>query len=153
MNSNITKFLKWKDNWKQKDSIGVLDYISYNFHPDDILIISELLFPKIIEIDGCLLLSFNYDANIYKEIKMKVNNETIYIEKNINRIRIYDVFSNCSESISEDSFIKIGELLKFSWEIHLKNKFKDKFFKINLINEINEYGPIIEFYQVNPDIQ
>jgi len=47
----IDKYIKWKDRWSKKDNIDIYQYISFNIHPDDILIIGKLLFPETIEID------------------------------------------------------------------------------------------------------
>ena len=52
----IDKYIKWKDRWSNKENIDIYQYISFNIHPDDILIIGKLLFPETIEIEDCIFL-------------------------------------------------------------------------------------------------
>ena len=46
----ISKYIEWKNKWSKKDNIDLYQYISYNIHPDYILIIGKLILPDTIEI-------------------------------------------------------------------------------------------------------
>ncbi len=145
--NNIKKFIDWKNKWASKESLGLIDYISYNIHPEDIIIIGNLFLPELIEIDDLIFLTINFDTEIYDTLKLKNNLNGEEIEKNINRIHLYDIFANCKDSVDESTFNKVGELLRQSWSNYLNNKFPQKKFNIQLIMNEYEYGPILVIHQ------
>jgi len=69
----IDKYIKWKDRWSNKENIDIYQYISFNIHPDDILIIGKLLFPETIEIEDCIFLKDNFDDFLYEFIQFSWN--------------------------------------------------------------------------------
>lgn len=103
----IGKYIEWKNRWSQKDNIDIYQYISFNIHPDDILIIGKLLFPEIIEIENCILLKDNYDYFLYENLKKKYNNSS-EIEFEINKLYLYDLFAHCTDITDDKLFKNIG---------------------------------------------
>ena len=126
----IDKYIKWKDRWSKKDNIDIYQYISFNIHPDDILIIGKLLFPEIIEIEDCIFLKDNFDDFLYKNLKKK----------------LYDLFAHCADTIDDKLFRKIGEFIQFSWNIYFKHKFPNKNIVIEYISNPYNYGDVLSFY-------
>lgn len=147
--NKIKKFTDWKNSWISKESLGLIDYISYNIHPEDVIIIGNLFLPELFEIDDFIFLSINFDSDIYNNLKLNNNYKKEEIEKNINRIHLYDIFANCTDSVDESIFNKVGELLRLSWLNHLKNKFPYRKINVELIIDDNEYGPVLVIYQPN----
>jgi hypothetical protein len=141
----IGKYIEWKNRWSQKDNIDIYQYISFNIHPDDILIIGKLLFPEIIEIENCILLKDNYDYFLYENLKKKYNNSS-EIEFEINKLYLYDLFAHCTDITDDKLFKNIGEFLQFSWSIYFKHKFPNKNIIIECISNTHNYGDILSFY-------
>lgn len=142
---NIKKFDAWRERWGDKDSITLWQYVNFNVHPEDILILGSLMFPNFIEIDGCVLLSSNYDEDVFKEMQLNYDNQMI--EKNINHVRIYDVFANCVDDVDDLVFERIGKLLQFSWSGYLRQKFPDRKIIVTYLNDEQEYSPTLSVYQ------
>ena len=141
----ISKYIEWKNKWSKKDNIDLYQYISFNIHPDDILIIGKLLFTETIEIENYILLKENYNYFLYESLKKRYNNSR-EIESEINKIYLYDLFAHCTDVIDDKLFKNIGELIQFSWDIYFKYKFPNKNIVIERISNIYNYGDILSFY-------
>ena len=141
----IGKYIEWKNRWSKKDNIDLYQYISFNIHPDDILIIGKLLLPETIEIENSILLKENYNYFLYESLKKKYNNSK-EIESEINKIYLYDLFAHCTDIIDDKLFKNIGEFIQFSWDIYFKYKFPNKNIVIERISNIYNYGDILSFY-------
>jgi hypothetical protein len=145
--NEIKKFKDWKNSWTNKDSLGLIDYISFNIHPDDMLIIYNLFSPEFIEVEDCIFISFNYDFQSYTNLSLNTKYNKKEIEKTINRIHIYDIFSNCEDLVDEIIFENIGKSLQKLWSNKLKSIYPNRELFVDLIIDSNEYGPIITIYQ------
>ena len=141
----IGKYIEWKNKWYKKDNIDLYQYISFNIHPDDILIIGKLLFPETIEIENSILLKENYNYFLYESLKKRYNNSK-EIESEINKIYLYDLFAHCTDVIDDKLFKNIGQFIQFSWDIYFKYKFPNKNIVIERISNIYNYGDILSFY-------
>lgn len=142
----ISKYSNWKDRWDNQKAISILDYISFNIHPDDVIIISRLLFPKFIEIKNCILYSEKYDQNNFEDWCRELNNDSVAIEKVINHIHMYDLFAHTNETIKDSSFKEIGKLLQFSWALYLRSEFPSKRIIVDYFDNEKDYGPTITVY-------
>ena len=143
---NIDKYISWKNKWLDQASIDLFQYISFNMHPDDILIAGKLLFPDIMQVDNCILLKTNYCEEVYESIKTKYDNNHQKIEYEINRIHLYDIFDHCVDNVSDASFKEIAGLLQFSWKIYFKEILPNKRVVVEHIDNQIEYGNILTFY-------
>ena len=130
----ISKYIEWKNKWSKKDNIDLYQYISFNIHPDDILIIGKLLFPETIEIENSILLKENYNYFLYESLKKRYNNSR-EIESEINKIYLYDLFAHCTDDIDDKLFKNIGRF-----------KSINNFIVIERISNIYNYGDILSFY-------
>jgi len=143
--SDIKKYEKWRGAWENKESMTLLEYISFNIDPEDVLIIGSLFLPKFIEIDECILLADNYEEGVYRELCLKFDNQSI--EKEINCIHIYDVFANCTSNVEDAVFERVGKLLQGSWLNYLSAEFPSKQITVDYITNEKTYGPVLRIYQ------
>ena len=143
--TNIMRFDIWREKWKNKDAMNLQQYISFNVHPEDVLIIGSLMIPNFVEVENCIFLVDNFDEKLFKQLKINHNNE--YVEKNINQIHVYDLFDNCRDKVDDNTFERLGKLLKISWSSYLLYLFPKRNIIVDLIINESEYGPIITVYQ------
>ena len=146
---NIKKFNSWKNNWDNPSSLGLLNYISFNIHPDDVLILGNLFFPNFIEFDNSIFYSEHFNLNGYNEWRQKLNNDSIAIEKVINHVHVYDIFTNCTDQIDDATFKNIGKLLQLSWSMYLNKVFPDKQIIVMYSDDESEYGPTLTVHQAS----
>ncbi|MCT4582194.1 MAG: hypothetical protein N4A35_12350 [Flavobacteriales bacterium] len=141
----IERFNKWKNNWEKSDLISLSDYISHNIYPEEILIISSLIFPSVIKVNECVFFSDNYDEKVYKTLSSNLNNAEV--EKQINRMHIYDVFAHCTEEVDDSVFEKVGRFLQMAWSNYFCMKYPNKKIIVDYYNDDESYGPVLTVYQ------
>jgi hypothetical protein len=144
--NNIKKYSIWKNKWEDQSAINLQQYVSFNIHPDDVLIVGKLFFPDIIEVNECVFLMDNYDKNVYQKIRTQYRDDNKLIERTINHIYIYDYFANCKDNIDNTTFEYVGNVLRFSWQIYFSKVFPEKEFVVEYNNDEQEYGPTLTFY-------
>jgi hypothetical protein len=141
---NNKRFLAWKNKWSDPNGMDEFEYISYNVHPEDFLITKEMLFPRIIEFDGGIFLHKYFSLELYQS--MLPRNKTD-IEKDLNALKVFELFEGCVDSISEETFEEIGKLIEQAWTYYFKSKFPGKNILVELIIDESNYGPIVRFFQ------
>ena len=142
---SIRKFKEWKNSWSNQDSFGIFEYVSYNVHPDDVLIISNLFFPQFIEYEGGIFFKEKFDIEIYNQAALTYNKKDI--ERTMNSIHVYDIFAY-TDNVDEDTYVNVGNLLKLVWSNHLSREYPNRHFKVDLIISEQEYGPILRIFQI-----
>lgn len=147
MEDSIGKFNNWKNQWGDPSQIGIMDYINFNIHPEDVLILGYLFFPKFIEFDGCVFFQDHFSEENYFSWKERLGNDRVAIEKVINHVHVYDVFANFTTKLEDSIFERIGRLLQLSWSIYLRREFPHKRIIVDYSNDENDYGPIVYVYQ------
>jgi hypothetical protein len=147
MELSIKKFNDWKDEWQDASKINVFDYISSKIHPDDVLILSSLFFPKIIEVNDSIFLEINYNLETYSLWKKELGEDRISLEKMINHVHLYDIFAQCTDDVDNSVFVNIGKTLQYSWINHFKQILPKKEIIVDYINDESEYGPTLYVFQ------
>lgn len=145
--TEIKKFQSWKNKCGDPDDMTIMDYISFNFHPEDLLILSHLLFPEFIEFDGCLLWKDHFNEKGYIEWMNHLNNDRRRVKKVINHLYIYDLFGGLKETVDDKTFEQVGKLLQRSWKLHLSNRFPNKKITVEYSHTDEDYGPLIVVFQ------
>ncbi|MFT3676818.1 MAG: hypothetical protein QM781_13075 [Chitinophagaceae bacterium] len=142
------RFEDWKEKWEDSSSIELKDYISFNIHPEDVLILSSLFFPSMIEVDSCIFFKSHYNPDSYLIWKNKFNNDSKAIERMVNHVHIYDVFDHCSDTISESIFEEVARLLQKSWIYYFRSLYPDKQINVEYVSGDMDYGPTLYVYQM-----
>lgn len=113
------------------------------------LSVASVLFPEIVEVDGCIFISEFYNGN-YDSLKKQFNGERKEIEKFVNSWSIGDFFLLArDESLNDDTiFDEFSNLLKYCWSKWLKQHFPEKNIIVELGDSIaGESGLTITVYQ------
>ncbi len=144
-----TRYRKWESGWGDKSGLDYFSYISDVCNPEDALIFCGLLFPAFIERAGGVFLDGRFDQENFAQWSERLNGNVYEVERLINHVHVYDVFSGCSEDVADSVFEKLSEVIGFCWEVALKNKFPHKKFKVEVSNSDQDYGPVVTFFQVS----
>ncbi|MBL1181578.1 MAG: hypothetical protein HND27_10775 [Bacteroidetes bacterium] len=147
MDLSIKKLNDWKSKWQNVSNVNIFDYISANIHPEDVLILSSLFFPKVIEVNGAIFLEKNYKPETYSLWVEKYGDDILTLEKMINHVHLYDIFAHCTDDIDDSVFENVGKTLQYSWEIYFKYMFPNKEIVVKYTNNENEYGPTLFVFQ------
>lgn len=139
----ISRFEKWRKQWGNPKDFYPSSYISQQIHPDDILILSGLLYPECIEVEGCIFMAERFNEGTYRQLKVEYGGNTQALEYFFNHTHMYDVFDQSTESISDAVYENVARLLQYSWSVHLQNQFPDKDIVVEFYPD--DYGPTICF--------
>jgi len=145
--NHLNKYQDWKSSLDSSADLNIWDYIDYNIHPEDVLILSELFFPKFIEIDDCIFFEFRFDENTYQTWRLNFGNDRRAIEAMINHVHIYDIFSHCEPDIEDSVFDRLAQVLQNAWSMYFQKVFPDKKIEIEYVSGEQDYGPTLYIYQ------
>ncbi|MFT3675207.1 MAG: hypothetical protein QM781_04845 [Chitinophagaceae bacterium] len=141
------RFEEWKGQWADPSKMELSDYISFNLHPEDFLIFSSLLFPELIEVDGCVFFKTHYNPDSYSRWKKALYEDRSAIEKMINHVHVYDLFDHRSGNVSESVFDEVGKLLQTSWSCYFRFKYPEWQIAVEYSNSDQDYGPTLYVYR------
>lgn len=113
------------------------------------LSVASVLFPEIIEIDGCLFISEFYNGN-YESLKKRFNGSRKEIELFVNSWSVGDFFLLASdESLNDDVILdEFSSLLKYCWSTWFLQHFPERNIVVELGDSIaGESGLTITVYQ------
>jgi hypothetical protein len=143
----LKRYLDWKNSWSDPSKITELDYIGQNLHPEDVLILQNLLFPDFIKVGDCIFLPFCFDEEFFSSLNP--GRRPSEIEKMINSVKLFDLFAHAPADFSEEGFEQLGKMLQKSWKCSLKSQFPEHSFEVELLISDQNYGPILYVYQVD----
>lgn len=145
---NVTRYLQWKAQWSDKDSIDVFSYISFNLHPEDVLVASEIFFYDFVEFENCVFIESKFSEENYYHWKKKLVSK-IAVEKVINHIHVYDLFANCTDEVDESVFVDIGKRIRKILQLLLQSQYPNKNIIVEYLNDDSTYGSTVRFYQAD----
>lgn len=114
------------------------------------LSVASVLFPEIVEENGCIFISEFYNGN-YDSLHEQFEGDRYKIERYVNSWSVGDFFLlSRDESVDNDEiFDEFCKLLKYCWSVRFNELFPDKKIVVEIGNAIaGESGITITAYQV-----
>lgn len=114
------------------------------------LAIAAVLFPSIVEVNGCYFISEFYNGNI-ETLEQEFNYDKEKIEKHVNSWSLVDFFLlSRDESLDNDKlFSEFCKIISFFWELRFKELFPNYKFNVEIIeNYMGESDKVITVYRV-----
>lgn len=142
----LEKYESWREQWENPSGLNLFSYLRSECHPEDTLVVSKLLLPDILCVDDGVFLELSFNESTYLSLRKKGECTSI-IEKSMNHTLLYDMYDGCPGNVSDEVFVRLSALLKYSWGLILRDRFPEKKFAIFVENNIDDYGPSITFCQ------
>ncbi|MEK4978176.1 hypothetical protein [Bacillus sp. FSL K6-6540] len=111
--------------------------------------VASVLWPEIVEVNDYIFISEFYNNNI-ENLEVQFNKNRKQIEQFVNSWSLYDFFFlSVNESINNEKILmEFGNILKFFWELRLKELYKEREVVVEIGNNImGENGMTITMYQ------
>ncbi|ETT62523.1 hypothetical protein MHI43_13100 [Paenibacillus sp. FSL H8-0457] len=111
--------------------------------------VASVLWPEIVEVNDYIFISEFYNNNI-ENLEVQFNKNRKQIEQFVNSWSLYDFFFlSVNESINNEKILmEFGNILKFFWELRLKELYKEREVVVEIGNNImGENGMTITLYQ------
>lgn len=136
--SLITDYSLWEN--ANKNNWNIASYLNQFYDVNTALAFSKFFFPDFLEKEGCIILSFRYDENSFKEWYKEFDGNIPSIERYCNIYDVADYFHiNASINETDDLYQKVidelASVIKKSWEINCKILFPDRKMIVEILRE------------------
>ncbi len=123
-----------KKNW------DIAEYLNLKYDINAAVSFSKLYFPDFIEKEGCVILAFRYNEDIYNQWKLKFNGNKSEIERMCNFYEVNDYFDfTKNEYNSAEHYEKylqqLSCALRTSWQINLNLLYPNRKFIVEVFEE------------------
>ncbi len=143
LNINLSVLKEYNDfESLNKENWDITSYLNLNYDMNAALAFSKLYFPDFIEKDGCILLAFRYNEQVFKDWFVHFEGNVKLIESICNSYEVMDYFINnrlVNESLEDynKTLDEFAKALKNSWEINCQLLFPDKRIVVDIYEEYN----------------
>ena len=144
----LSRYESWKSHWAEKSTVDIFSYVSEICSPEDVMLFCRLLFPDFVVRDDAVFLESRYDAAIFDVWLEQLNGDVNAVERVMNQIHLYDVFSGTASDVGDVIFEQLADIFAVSWRLVLRDKFPEKKFSVEVSNTEQDYGPTIIFFQI-----
>ncbi|MFF3950525.1 hypothetical protein ACFYYN_37815 [Streptomyces sp. NPDC001902] len=130
-----------------EDFGGSVDYVDYVKGNGDIAVLlafSDILFPRFVEVDDCVLWERAYEESNYAVWRQRLSGEARKIEATLNRLHVWAIVE--SRDVDEDrrALDFIAECAAKAWRATLTADFPDRSFDVKVVDSPD--GPVVTFY-------
>lgn len=133
----LPEFKRWHQHWDFKPDL--LSYIQSEVSITSTILISELMFPDLVIVRDCLLLSMKYDSSNFEEWWEKTGGEPQSVEGVLNHVHMWDLFDPVDE-IEERGLEALAHRIAQSWKLHAEHEFPNRAITVDVTDD---YGPTI----------
>lgn len=142
------KYFKWKNACGEPQTITPADYVSFNIHPEDALLLFEVFSGEFVEHDGYIFRQ-SLGSDTPNKVNLWLDKGLSYTEtqKVLNHVHVYDLFANCTDQVGEQVFVELAKKVCELWQFKLAKQYPDIEFIVKCSNTDADYGPTVVFYQ------
>lgn len=120
---------------------GLLDTVAHWVGLNQSLVAAQFLWPTFVEVQGCVLLPWEYSEASFERWWTEFSGDSRQIERTINHLHLWDVFS--AETSPADSLVHLGKVLATAWSAALVDQHPGRKFTVHFTNEADDYGPTL----------
>jgi len=146
--SNLVKYEEWRSSWGDQSQVDIFSYVSFFCGPEDVLLFCRVLFPDFVVDRGGVFLSRSFEMDNASSWFETLLGDVRAVERLLNHTHMYDIFSSCSQGVSDEIFLQLADAVAVSWRLVLRDKFPEKNFSVEVSNTEQDYGPTVTFYQI-----
>jgi hypothetical protein len=108
--------------------------------PETAAELARLLHPDLIEVRGCVLLPWAYEAANFEGWWERLNGDRARIEGVLNHLHLWDVFD---AEIEDAKLREMAEIIAGSWQAAARAAFPERDFDIGVSLDGGDYGPTV----------
>ncbi|MCP4545392.1 MAG: hypothetical protein GY835_02860 [bacterium] len=123
----------------------LVDVIGVKIGLSGTLAVAAVLWPEFVEVRGCVLLSWRYNATEFEGWWSQLAGDRTAIEDMVNHLHLWDVFPDVEDPLTERGLVELGQLMAESWRYALRSAYPDRDFLVSFDMEEEEYGPTVSF--------
>ena len=135
--------LEWANSFRPP--MKILDFVGAKIGLPGVLAVVAVLWPSLIEIRGCVLLSWRYEEAEFEKWWAELSGDRSAVEDLINHVHLWDVFSDLEDPLSARALAELGQIMTESWRCALRCSYPEREFIVHMDTDEDEYGPTISF--------
>jgi hypothetical protein len=145
----LPRFEDWRSGFG--GSVGLWDYASREGSLTLAFAFVSLLWPRLIEVDGCVLLEAQFDPTAFEQWRARLGDDRERIERTMNHMHLWDLFDPASEGVSESGLESLAAVIAQTWQAAFRQQFPERLGKAVVLSGDEEYGPTITMFTATHD--
>ncbi len=142
--SSLPRFDEWRRD--VAGSVGMWDYATQKGGITLAIAFGSLFWPRLIEVEDCVLLVERYDPDVFQQWRDRLGNEREAIERVINHVHLWDLFDPDSEGVPARELDSLAAVLGRTWRAALDAQFPDRIGEVHVAREGEDYGPTLTLF-------
>lgn len=139
----LPAFVEWRDSFVAAPD--ALDYVGQNLSVTDVALVANLMFPPLVEMNGCVLLKDRYAPENFELWWQQLDRVPSAVESIINQCNLWDIFDPKDEA-EEAALNELATLMAATWKSHAERTYPHRKF----ITEVADtYGPGVRLFQAD----
>jgi len=135
--SDLPEFRAWSQKFDPPADVDA--YISQNVGVTAAVAISEIFFPQLIEVRGCILLAHRYQHSNFEDWWTRTAGNRNEIERALNHVHLWDLFEPTGEQ-EEDALVELARRIAWAWRSWAATLFPKRTFVTAVVDD---YGPTV----------
>jgi hypothetical protein len=133
--ADLPEFRRWSEQFTPP--MDTHDYVVHNVSVTSAAILSDLFFPRMIFVRGCILLADKYEESNFEEWWSTLGGSTEDVERVINHLHLWDLFEP-DGPIEEQALELLAHRLATTWKCEAERQFPDHNVWVTVTDD---YGP------------
>ena len=136
-------------SWSQQfdPPADVTAYLAKHLTVTAAVVFSELLFPRFIEVRGCVILASRYVRANFEDWWERTGGDRAAVECSLNHVHLWDLFDP-ADGPEGRALEVLAERMALSWHAQAQQDFPDRSFVADVTDE---YGPTVVLRSQIPD--
>ncbi|MBO0769103.1 MAG: hypothetical protein J2O48_10515 [Solirubrobacterales bacterium] len=140
----LPRFEQWSQEFD--NPVSLWDYAARKGGTTLALAFASVFWPRLIEIDGCILLAERYEPSVFQAWKAQLGDRPEAIERTVNHVHLWDLFDPRDEDVPAGELDYLADVLAATWRAALADRFPDRDCEVVIAREAEDYGPTISFF-------
>jgi hypothetical protein len=142
--SMLPRFDLWRQDFGGAPTLW--DYASQKGGMTLAIAFASLFWPKLIEVDGCVLLAERYDPETFRQWRDKLGDKREAIERTVNHIHLWDLFDPESDEVPDEQVRVLATTIAHTWRCALNQQFPGRNGDVALAWDEPDYGPTLTLF-------
>jgi hypothetical protein len=133
----LPAFRAWSERFDPPtDRLG---YLTHEVSVTTATVVSELFFPELVEVRGCVLLADGYEPANFEAWWSRTGGDRTAIERTLNHLHLWDLFDPADEP-EERALDVLARRIAEGWRRTAEAAFPDRAFEVIVTDD---YGPTV----------
>lgn len=133
----LPEFRTWSEQFEPPADTSA--YLAREVSITAATILSELFFPELVNVRGCVLLSSSYESSNFEDWWQQMAGDQAAVERVLNHLHLWDIFEPSNDS-EEQALDVLAQRIARSWRCWATTTFPDRVFEVTVTDE---YGPTV----------